>query len=77
MVKTLIVPTENILHIEIPNNYIGKEVEILLYAKEELIDNKIESKKKASDFKNIFTKEEGKLFDTYISKIRNEWDRNI
>jgi hypothetical protein len=77
MVKTLIVPKENVLHIEIPNSYIGKEVEVLLFSKEEIDLPTIQVKRKASEFRGIFTKEEGTLFDEYISKIRKEWDRSI
>lgn len=35
------------------------------------------SKKKASDFRGIFTKEEGARVSDYINKVRSEWDRKI
>lgn len=35
------------------------------------------TKKKASEFRGIFTKEEGERFNAYITKARSEWDRNF
>lgn len=34
MIKTIITPRNNSLNLVIPNNYIGQEKEVLLYAKD-------------------------------------------
>ncbi|MBL0051064.1 MAG: hypothetical protein IPP29_05790 [Bacteroidetes bacterium] len=38
MIKTIVTPQNNSLLLAIPNKYIGKEIEILFYAKEEVIE---------------------------------------
>lgn len=36
MIKIVLTPKNNILEVSIPDNYIGKEIEVLLYSIEEL-----------------------------------------
>ena len=38
MIKTIITPRNNSLNLVIPNNYIGQEKEVLLYAKDKLLE---------------------------------------
>ena len=76
MVRKFIVPSERNILIEIPQNYVGKEIEVLLYAVEELEKKEIKNKN-ASAYRGIFTKEEGVEFNKYIDQARNEWERNI
>ena len=38
MIKTVVIPQNNQLQLTIPNSYISKEIEVFLYAKEELIE---------------------------------------
>jgi len=40
MIKTIITPRNNSLNLVIPNNYIGQEKEVLLYAKDKLLEEK-------------------------------------
>jgi hypothetical protein len=35
------------------------------------------TKKKPSEFRGIFSKEEGEKINAYINKARSEWDRNF
>jgi hypothetical protein len=73
MVKTIITPFDNYFHLLNPQNYIGKEIEILMYIKEELIDSFPASKpSKAARFKGIFTKEEGAKFNEYLTEARDQ-----
>ena len=50
MIKTVIIPENNILYLTIPNKYVGKEVEVLLYSKDEVIQEKAIPKKKYGRF---------------------------
>ena len=77
MIKTIVTPQNNTLYLSIPNNYIGREIEVFLYAKDELEVEKINSQKKPSDFFGTLSKEEGEEMKIYITQSRNEWDRNI
>lgn len=78
MVRTLVTPQQQSISIQVPQNYVGRQIEVLLYAVDELIE---EDKKavsgNAARFKGIFTKEEGEKFNDYIKQARNEWDRDF
>ena len=50
MIRTLITPTNQDIHIHIPENYIGKQLEVLLYSVDELTKENTTTKKKTSDF---------------------------
>ena len=77
MLKTLITPRKSTYTLAIPTHYIGKKIEVLLYASDELPENKKTSKKKPSDFFGTLSIAEGEKFQEYISNSRKEWNRNI
>lgn len=83
MIKTVVIPQNNQLQLTIPNSYIGKEIEIFLYAKEELIEEieKIEDKpakvNNMARFRGILTIEEADELQEYVKKSREQWDRDI
>lgn len=84
MIKTIVIPQNNQLQLTIPNSYIGKEIEVLLYAKEELEKEieKVEDKQpvktnNAARFKGLLTSEEADEFHIYLKQARSEWDRDI
>ena len=77
MIKTTIVPQENSIHLSIPNNYIGKEIEVLLYPKEELTGQKSAKINKASRFKGLLSDAEAEKYHEYVKKARSEWERDI
>jgi hypothetical protein len=60
-------------------NYVGRKIEVLLYAVDELMEE--EEKKaipnNAAKFKGIFNKDEADKFNSYIKQARNEWDRDF
>jgi hypothetical protein len=77
MIKTVVTPQNNDLHITVPNSYIGKEIEVLLYSKEELTEEKKTNGKNASRFKGLLTIEEADKYQAYLKHARTEWDRDI
>ena len=83
MIKTIVIPQNNQLQLTIPNSYIGKEIEVFLYAKEELEEEiqKVEDKpvkiNNAARFRGILTSEEADQLQEYVKKSREEWDRDI
>ncbi|MFM9838201.1 MAG: hypothetical protein ACKVOQ_08055 [Cyclobacteriaceae bacterium] len=77
MIKTVVIPENNDLHLTLPNSYIGKEIEVLLYSKEEVSEGKNENKKDAARFKGLLTNEEADKFHVCLKQARNEWDRDI
>jgi len=79
MVRTVITPEKQDVSIHIPESYVGKQIEILLYAVDELNDQDDVKKKKPSDFRGTLklTDEQYTDFQTHLKDIRNEWDRDI
>lgn len=78
MVRTLVTPQQQNISIQVPQNYVGRQIEVLVYAVDELIE---EDKKamlnNAAKYKGIFSKEEGERFNEYIKQARKEWDRDF
>lgn len=83
MIKTVVIPQNNQLQLTIPNSYIGKEIEVFLYAKEELVEEveKVEDKpvkvNNMARFRGLLTPEEADKFHIYLKQARSEWDRDI
>lgn len=76
MIKTVAIPQNNSYNLAIPNDYIGKKIEILFYALEELeIHNSSPKKIKLSDkYKGIISKEQGQDLNNHIKEMRSEWN---
>lgn len=77
MIKTVVTPKNNDLHLHVPNSYIGKEIEVLLYAKEELAEEKTTKTNNAGRFKGLLTNEEADKYHAYLKQARSEWDRDL
>lgn len=79
MIRTTIKPEKQDVSIHIPENYIGKEIEVLLYAVEELSVSEDLKHKKPSAFRGALklTDEQYADFQTHLKDIRNEWNRDI
>ena len=75
MVRAVITPRNQSISIPIPDNYIGKRLEVLLYASEEVKETL--PIKNASRFKGILTDEEAENYHKYLNNARQEWDRII
>ncbi len=78
MVRTIITPDKENISIDVPKAYIGKQIEVLVYAIDEL--NEIEKPKmKPSDFRGSLnlTDQQYKEFQQYVIDGRNEWERDI
>ena len=79
MIRTVITPDKQDLSIHVPKNYVGKRIEILMYAVDELNERESVKKKKNSDFRGALklTSEQYEDIQSHIKNIRNEWDRDI
>jgi hypothetical protein len=77
MIKTIVTPQNNSLYLAIPNNYIGREIEVLLYAKDELQEEKIKPKKTMAHFSGILSDNDYQSLKSHTEKARKEWNRDI
>lgn len=79
MIRTIIIPEKQDVSLHIPEDYVGKQIEVLLYAVDELNEQKETSKTKPSDFRGTLklTAEQYENLQTHLKDIRSEWDRDI
>lgn len=78
MVRTIVVPKNKNISIEIPESYIGKQIEVLFYATDELTDN-VPNGAKMSSFRGKLnlTDEQYSDFQEFVSSDREGWTRDI
>jgi len=78
MIRTLITPEKQDISLHVPESYIGKQIEILMYDIDEL-KQETSTTKKPSDFRGTLklSDEQYKDFQSHIKDTRNEWERDI
>lgn len=77
MIKTIVTPQNNSINLSIPNNYIGRKIEVLLFAIDELEEEKTKSKKTIANFTGILSEDEYESLKSHTEQARKEWNRNI
>jgi hypothetical protein len=79
MIRTSITPEKQDVSIHIPENYVGRQIEVLLYAVDELNEQESLKKKKPSEFRGALklSDEQYADFQSHLKDIRNEWERDI
>ena len=77
MIKTIVTPQNNSLYVKIPNNYIGREIEVLVYAKDELEEEKIKAKKSMANFTGVLSENDYQSLKSQTEQARKEWNRDI
>jgi hypothetical protein len=63
MVHTTLIPNQAVIELALPNHYIGKKVEFLIYISDEIEGLKPVRPTDASQFKGILNAEEAKSFN--------------
>ena len=80
MIKTTIVPDTEDISIHLPHSYVGKKIEVLLYAIEELYDIPADNKPTNNALLRgqiSLTEEEYNDFQQHVKNSREEWGNNI
>jgi len=77
MVRTIIRPKSNEITLDIPKEYVGKEVEITYLTLDELYGEKQKSEKTMKDFWGTLSDDATAKFHDYVKQSRDEWERNI
>jgi len=77
MIRMALVPNQTVVELALPNHYIGKKVELLIYISDEIETVQSVKPTNAAQFKGILSAEEAKSFNQYLTTARQEWDRNI
>lgn len=77
MIKTHVTPTDGNISIKVPQDYIGKQVEVLMYKVDELVDVQPTKPLTMSAYKGLLSKEEATELQDFVSKSREEWKNSI
>ena len=75
MIKTIITPQSTNVHLLIPKDYVGKEVEVILYTTSEInvYEQRKEDKKASLRGRLQLSEEQNEDFHQHAKNIRNEW----
>ena len=78
MLRTIVTPENQNVSIHVPEEYVGRQIEILMYATNEVhAELPIATKKqKPSDFAGTLSKEDALRLLNDVEQSRNEWERN-
>ena len=76
MIRTIITPQQADILISVPPQYIGKKLEVLLYAVEEITEE-VAPPVTMAQFWGILSDEAAQDLREASVKSREEWDRNI
>ena len=75
MVRTIVIPDDTHIQLDVPADYVGKKVEVNVFLIDEI--NSTGPKKTMADFLGILSAKTGDALQENISKSRNEWERDI
>jgi hypothetical protein len=77
MIRTFITPTNSNFNLvlEIPAEYLGQELELIVFKKQEGLpqNEKSNTDKISNKYRGVFTKEDAKNFNDHTDQMRKEW----
>lgn len=76
MTRTTITPSSSNIVLAVPEEYIGKKIEVLMFDVEEVILQTSASgnKLKPSQLRGFLSKETAQSLQEHVQQSRNEWD---
>ena len=77
MLCSLLTPESNSLQIAIPDDYIGKKVEVLVFKYDDVAETKKASQNVMAQFWAVVSKHTTKEMHQHVVKSRNEWKRDL
>jgi hypothetical protein len=77
MTRTLVIANQNKLIVDIPDDYIGRRIEITCIALNELEGEKANTSKENFRGKLKMTDQQQKDFDLYLNQIKAEWNKEF
>jgi len=76
MTRTTITPSDSNIVLSVPEKYIGKKIEVLMFDVEEvaLESTAASTKLKPSQLRGFLSKDTADALQQYVQQSRNEWD---
>ena len=75
MVRTIVIPDDTHIQLDVPADYVGKKVEVNVFLMDEI--NSTTPKKTMADFWGILSDKTAEELQENIRKSREEWERDI
>lgn len=75
MIRTILTPDTKTVTFDVPENYLGKKIEVIAFAIDEGVEKS--PKKTMADFWGIISKERADELNKEVLKSKDEWERNI
>lgn len=75
MIRTIITPADTSINLSVPEDYVGKPIEVTFLALDELQQKP--AKKTMADFWGVISDETAKTLHQQVEESRNEWNNNI
>ena len=76
MIRTTVIPDNTNIHLSIPEDYVGREIEITCLPLEEL-NKQPKPSKTMKDFWGVISDGTANKFHEHIVTSREEWERSI
>jgi len=78
MIRTVLIPNNTDVHLSIPDNYVGRKIEVMCYPLDELVEeSEYTPPKSMASFKGVLSSTEADQLQEYVKKSREEWDRDF
>jgi hypothetical protein len=76
MVRTFAKSDNNLLTIQLPNELIGKDLEVIAFEINEgaRVESTLQKKQKPSELRGFLSAESAEVINQQIEQSRNEWD---
>ena len=76
MIRTTIIPSNKNIMLVVPEEYVGKKIEVLMFDTEEVNEASevTGSPLKPSQLRGFLSKNTAEAMQQYIEQSRNEWD---
>lgn len=77
MIRSLLTPQTNDLHIALPDSYIGKKVEVLVFTYDDAIEEPIANPNIMAQFWGVISDHTTEEMHKHVAQSRAEWERDI
>jgi hypothetical protein len=75
MIKNIFTPDSNTVTITIPDNYIGRTMEVLAYLHDDIQPAVNRKPFDPRQYRGTLSEEEGERYHQYLREARDSWDR--
>ncbi len=76
MIRSIVTPNSNDLHIALPVKYIGRKVEVLVFSYDEPVDTPTDNEDIMAQFWGVISERTTEEMHKHLAHSRAEWERD-